>query len=112
MNIQLFESILLKQFEVCQIFRPQIPAGINAGFAYFYVESSGRKFYLRLTFDKSFTACEVVLEEYLGKNALNLLFAHYAVETSINDIVPIDVTTFDKTVLDIIKKVEYAYKNS
>ncbi len=81
-------------------------------FVYVIILLDGREFYLRFTFDKKGTKCEVVLEEYLGKEALNLLLAHYAVETSINNIKPIDVSTFDNTVLDIIKRVECAYKNS
>lgn len=81
-------------------------------FVYVIILLNRREFYLRFTFDKKGTKCEVVLEECLGKDALNLLLAHYAVETSINNIKPIDVSTFDNTVLDIIKQVECAYKNS
>lgn len=45
----------------------------------------GKEFYLRFTFDKSNTDCEVVIEEN-REHDLNLLIAHYTIEQLLSNL--------------------------
>jgi hypothetical protein len=72
-------------------------------FVYVIIILDGREFYLRFTFDKDGTECEVVIEEY-REHDLNLIIAHYPIEdTAINP-------QLDKTSSTIIQRVNKAYQ--
>ena len=95
--------------ETC-LMTSEIPVGNkNIVFVYVNLYLDGKEFYLRFTFDKSNTDCEVVIEEN-REHDLNLLIAHYTIESAV--IEPIDISVLNNTVADIIKRINDAYKNS
>lgn len=111
MDITVFKNILCQGFQKCQIFSPEIPAGTDPGFVFFWVELNGREFLLRLIFNKlPDTSCEVIFEE--TKKLPDPLIAQYFIETPVNNIKPNNVTSFDCEMLSIMNRLEYAFQHS